>query len=140
MAASCELRRMPTQWRKDSGCRCRKELRNAVGTGANAAGQAIVTVDNTVRTSDVIFKNQQRVVNSRGAVEIVPTASEDELAVTLRGGGTGTVSLSGTGTPGATLPSPWHGGGKRRYRPQNGAHVLPALLGQGAALPDRHNM
>ena len=133
-------------------------LRGAVGVGTNRSGQPIITVDNSVKTSDVLFKNLQRVVNSPGIVSLNVVSPSTPVAMTLANGSQFTAPLQAVNKNGFTLPGASTAtGNEPAFSPvkgetqifvssglsnvsqaatvaaELGAHALPALLGQGAA-------
>jgi RHS repeat-associated protein len=136
-------------------------LRNRIDHGTNAQGKAVITVDNSTRTNDPIFKNIQRVVNSPGVVEIKPTPATTPFMVQDHNGTQSPVTLAGAGLPAATLPSTGTATEKDKtfsttpgvteiridsnlsaydqapkLAVEISAHALPALEGNGASIPD----
>ncbi|MEO7418867.1 MAG: RHS repeat-associated core domain-containing protein, partial [Thermoanaerobaculia bacterium] len=133
-------------------------LRNAVNVGNNAHGQRVVTVNNSVRSNDQLFKNLQRVANSPGVVEMNFVSTATQVDIALPNGGTASRSVGSINDHGFTLPSRGTAIGNEPARspaqgvtrvyvvnslPQDqqaatvaaelGAHALPAILGLGAA-------
>ncbi len=133
-------------------------LRNSVDVATNKRGQTIVTVDNSVRTSDKLFKNLQRVVNSPGVVELNLVSSNDPVTIKWDTRSIGTYQFGSVKRVGITLPSEGTAVGNEGafssetgvteiyitnaapveqqaviIAAEIGAHALPALLGQGAA-------
>jgi RHS repeat-associated protein len=133
-------------------------LRGSVGAGTNRSGQAIITVDNSVKSTDALFKNLQRVVNSPGIVSLSIVPPSTPVTMTLSNGSQLTAPLQAINNNGITLPSSGTAvGNEPAFSPvkgetqifvssalssasqaatvaaELGAHALPALLGQGAA-------
>jgi RHS repeat-associated protein len=132
-------------------------LRPAVNIGANKSGQSVLTVDNSVKTKDTLFKNLQRVVNSPGTAELNLVPSTTMVTVQRPNGSLAVGQLSSINGNGFTLPSVGTAmGNEPGFSPvkgetqifmsssltnaqqaatlaaELGAHVLPALMGQGA--------
>ncbi|HKO57033.1 MAG TPA: RHS repeat-associated core domain-containing protein [Thermoanaerobaculia bacterium] len=135
-------------------------LRPAIGSGTNTKGQSIITVDNSTRTTDPIFKNLQRVINSQGVVEIVPTGRTEPIPYDLRDGSHRSTTFARIPYPAVTLPSRGTENDQLfSARPgvtevrinsaqtaydqapqlaaEIGTHALPALTGKGASIPDQ---
>ncbi len=140
----------------------RPSLRGAINLGTNREGRRTLTVDNSVRTSDIVFKSIQRTINSPGRVELNVIQPSSPMEFTRRNGPAEVVPrFEMTGLLGLTLPS--RGTATRHDQlfssepgttrvfvsgaltPQQqapviaaeiGAHALPALLGEGAKPED----
>jgi RHS repeat-associated protein len=135
-------------------------LRSAVNIGANKNGTAVLTIDNSVKSRDVLFRNLQQVINSPGTVELNLVPSNAMLTIQMPSGSLAVGQLSSISSNGLTLPSAGTSTGKEPgFSPvqgvtqvfvssslpsaqqaatiaaEIGAHALPALKGQGSVYP-----
>jgi hypothetical protein len=133
-------------------------LRSSVDVATSGRGQSVVTVDNSVRTGDQLYRNLQIIANSPGVVELNMVGAVTPLTAMHPAGGTITFHLGAVGLDGITLPSSGTAVGNEpafstqpgvteiyvtdtltagdlaaTVAAEIGAHAVPALLGHGAA-------